>query len=155
MKFGKWMLAASLCAVALTAGCKKVDGELPVVTANDGSEWGGFMEKFLDGYFKVNPTFAVYQGKHEYDGQLPDWSPEGIKAGIDYRKKAIADAKAIDASKLSDAQKFERDYLVHVMEGELFFLEDTDNLQKNPAAYVGALDPMSLSQGPMPTLPRG
>ena len=141
MKFGKWMLAASLCAVALTAGCKKVDGELPVVTANDGSEWGGFMEKFLDGYFKVNPTFAVYQGKHEYDGQLPDWSPEGIKAGIDYRKKAIADAKAIDASKLSDAQKFERDYLVHVMEGELFFLEDTDNLQKNPAAYVGALDP--------------
>ena len=81
MKFGKWMLAASLCAVALTAGCKKVDGDAPVVTANDGSEWGGFMETFLDGYFKVNPTFAVYQGKHEYDGQLPDWSPEGIKAG--------------------------------------------------------------------------
>jgi uncharacterized protein (DUF885 family) len=141
MKLGKWMLAASLCAVALTAGCKKMDGEQAAITANDGSEWGGFMEKFLDGYFKVNPNFAVYQGKHEFDGQLPDWSPEGIKAGIDYRKKAIADAKAIDASKLNDAQKFERDYLVHVMEGELFFLEDTDNLQKNPAAYVGALDP--------------
>lgn len=141
MKLGKWMLAASLCAVALTAGCKKMDGEQAVITANDGSEWGGFMEKFLDGYFKVNPNFAVYQGKHEFDGQLPDWSPEGIEAGIDYRKRAIADAKAIDATKLSDAQKFERDYLVHVMEGELFFLEDTDNLQKNPAAYVGALDP--------------
>lgn len=135
------MLAASLCAVALTAGCKKMDGEQAAITANDGSEWGGFMEKFLDGYFKVNPNFAVYQGKHEFDGQLPDWSPEGIKAGIDYRKKAIADAKAIDSSKLNDAQKFERDYLVHVMEGELFFLENTDNLQKNPAAYVGALDP--------------
>lgn len=141
MKLGKWMLAASLCAVALTAGCKKMDGEQAAITANDGSEWGGFMEKFLDGYFKVNPNFAVYQGKHEFDGQLPDWSPEGIKAGIDYRKKAIADAKAIDSSKLNDAQKFERDYLVHVMEGELFFLENTDNLQKNPAAYVGALDP--------------
>ena len=50
------------------------------------------METFLTGYFKVNPTFAVYQGRHEFDRQLPDWSHEGIKAGIEYRKKAIADA---------------------------------------------------------------
>ena len=37
-----------------------------------------------------------------------------MKAAIDYRKKAIADAKAIDDSDMTDAQKFERDYLVHV-----------------------------------------
>jgi hypothetical protein len=141
MRLKQAALAVSLAALAMTTGCKKVDGDNAAVTANDGSEWGGFVETFLEGYFKVNPTFAVYQGKHEFDGQLPDWSPEGIKAAIDYRKKAIADAKAIDASKLSDAQKFERDYLVHAMEGELFFLEDADSLHKNPAAYVGVLDP--------------
>lgn len=141
MRLKQAALAVSLAALALTGGCKKVDGDSATVTANDGSEWGGFIEKFLEGYFKVNPTFAVYQGKHEFDGQLPDWSPEGIKASIDYRKQAIADAKAIDASKLTDAQKFERDYLVHVMEGELFFLEDADMLHKSPGAYVGTLDP--------------
>jgi uncharacterized protein (DUF885 family) len=134
-------LAVSMIALALTGGCKKVDGDVAAVVANDGSEWGGFVEEFLNGYFKVNPTFAVYQGKHEFDGQLPDWSPEGIKAGIDYRKKAIADAKALDVSTFTDAQKFERDYLVHAMQGELFFLEDADNLHKNPSAYLGALDP--------------
>ena len=134
-------LAVSLAALALTAGCKKADGDVAAVVANDGSEWGGFVEKFLIGYFKVNPTFAVYQGKHEFDGQLPDWSPEGVKAGIDYRKKVVADAKALDASKFTDAQKFERDYLVHVMEGELFALEETGNFEKNPSVYLGALDP--------------
>jgi uncharacterized protein (DUF885 family) len=134
-------LAVSLAALALNAGCKKADGDIAAVGANDGSEWGGFVETFLTGYFKVNPTFAVYQGKHEFDGQLPDWSPAGIKVGIDYRKKAIADAKALDASKFTDAQKFERDYLVHVMEGELFALEETGNFEKNPSAYLGALDP--------------
>lgn len=141
MRLKQAALAVSLAALAITGGCKKVDGDTSALTANDGSEWGGFVETFLEGYFKVNPTFAVYQGKHEFDGQLPDWSPEGIKAATDYRKKAIADAKAINASKLTDAQKFERDYLVHAMEGELFFLEDADSLHKNPAAYVGVLDP--------------
>ena len=134
-------LAVSLAVLALTGACKKADGDVAAVAKNDGSEWGGFVENFLTGYFKVNPTFAVYQGKHEFDGQLPDWSPEGIKAGIEYRKKAIADAKALDADKFTDAQKFERDYLVHVMEGELFALEETGNLEKNPSAYLGALDP--------------
>lgn len=53
----------------------------------------------------------------------------------------MRDAQAIDASKLSDAEKFERDYLVSVMEGELFWLETADWPHKNPAFYVGALDP--------------
>lgn len=145
MKLRKFALAASIAAIALTtAACKKGEEttkDAATVVANDKSEWGTYMSGFLDGYFKVSPTAAVYQGKHEYDGQLPDWSPEGIKASIEYRKKAIADAKAIDASKLSDAQKFERDYLIHVMEGELFHLEDAQEQYSNPGFYLGALDP--------------
>ncbi len=142
MKLKNILLAASVVAMAATGACKKVDGgDAPVVTANDGTEWGAFVEKTLEGYFKVSPGFAVYQGKHEFDGQLPDWSPEGLKAQIDYRKTVIAEAKAIDASKLTDKQKFERDYLIHVMEGDLFGLEEADNPHKNPAFYVGQLDP--------------
>src|SRR3546814_5515452 len=41
----------------------------------------------------------------------------------------------------TDAEKFERDYLIHVAQGQLFFLRDTDFAQKNPAFYTGALDP--------------
>src|SRR3546814_13429614 len=42
---------------------------------------------------------------------------------------------------MTDRERFERDYLVHVAQGQLFFLRDTDFAQKNPAFYVGALDP--------------
>ncbi len=140
MKIGKWMLAVSLAAMTITGGCKKLDDN-SAITANDGSVWGKYVDGFLAGYFPVNPSFAVGQGKHEFDGKLPDWSPEGLKAQIDYRKKAIADAKAIDASKLTAPQKFERDYLIHVMTSELFWLEDADQPHLNPAYYVGQLDP--------------
>ena len=143
MKFRYLLIAASVAAISITGGCKKVDGdaETAVIAVNNGSAWGKYVETFLEGYFKVNPTFAVYQGKHEFDGQLPDWSPEGIKAQIDYRKRAIADAKAVDDSDMTDTQKFERNYLVSVMEGELFFIEDAQDHLKNPAFYVGDLDP--------------
>ena len=142
MKFKHLLIAASVAAISITGACKKTDsGDTAVVAANDGSAWGGAVDTFLTGYFKVNPTFAIYQGKHEFDGQLPDWSPEGIKAGIDYRTKAIADVKAVDESAMTDAQKFERDYLVHVMEGELFALEDAESQYKNTSYYLGALDP--------------
>lgn len=142
MKISKFMLAASLATLALTAGCKKVDDDSSEVsTQSDNSEWGDFMQGFLDGYFPINPAFAIYQGRHELDGQLIDFSDEGLRAAIDYRKKAISDAQAIDEDSLSDAQKFERQYLINTMGGELFWLEEADTPHKNPAYYVQALDP--------------
>ena len=47
------------------------------------------MADFLDGFFELNPTFAVSQGKHEFDGQLPDFSEAGLQAQIDYRQSMI------------------------------------------------------------------
>jgi uncharacterized protein (DUF885 family) len=140
MKIGKWMLAVSLAAMTVTGGCKKMD-DATSVTAKDDSIWGSYMTGFLAGYFPVNPSFAVNQGKHEFDGKLPDWSPEGLKAQIDYRRKAIADAVAIDAAKLTEPQKFERDYLVAAMTKELFWMEEADQPHLNPAFYIDSLDP--------------
>ncbi len=142
MTFRHFLIAASVAAISITGACKNSDADEAVsAAASDGSAWGDYIDTFLDGYFKLAPTTAVYQGKHEYDGQLPDWSPEGLTAMIDYRKKAIADAKAMDDSGMTDAQKFERDYLVHAMEGELWALEDAQGQYKNPGFYLGALDP--------------
>jgi uncharacterized protein (DUF885 family) len=153
MKIRGLMMAASV--VALTAtGCSKAAPEkapeiaAPVAEApadpmaiDTSTEWGAFLSPFLETYFQLNPNFAVYQGRHEFDGELPDFSDAGLKAQIDMRKTAIAGAQALDPAGLSDAQKFERDYLIHVMQGELFWLEEADTPHHNPAYYVGVLDP--------------
>lgn len=144
MKWKQLMVAASIAAIAVTGACKKVDGgqeSAPTTKVDTSTAWGKYMEAFLEGYFKVAPGFAIYQGRHEFDGQLGDWSPQGLQAAIDYRTKAIADAKSVPEDGMSDAEKFERNYLVHVMEGELFWLQDADAPHKNPAWYVGQLDP--------------
>ncbi|HEV7233871.1 MAG TPA: DUF885 domain-containing protein [Sphingorhabdus sp.] len=142
MRIKHLMIAASVAALTLTSACKDAgSSDAASIVAADTSAWGKYMAGFLDGYFKVAPTLGVGQGRHEFDGQLPDWSSEGLKAMIDYRKKAIADAQAVPEADLTDAQKFERDYLVKSMEGELFFLEDVQGQYSNPGFYIGALDP--------------
>jgi uncharacterized protein (DUF885 family) len=142
MKFRHWMVAASCVALGqpICPANAATEGSASSVI-DDGSAWGGFMAKFLDGYFPLNPTFAVGQGKHEFDGKLPDWSAAGLKAQIDFYDKTIADAKAVDAAKLNEAQKFERDYLISRMQGERFWLTEADQPHLNPAFYVGQLDP--------------
>lgn len=137
-KFARFGGAAMAATLLVLSACNASDNKS--VSASGAKDWTEFRDNFLKGYFPLNPNFAVYQGKHEFDGQLPDWSPEGIEKQAAFLEKAIADAKAFDGQ-MTDAEKFERDYLVHVAQGQLFFLRDTDFAQKNPAFYVGALDP--------------
>ncbi len=151
MKLHKFLLAASVVALA-AAGCAKKaepqESTNAVAEVEAASPWPDYIASFLDAYFPLNPGFAVYQGRHEFDGQLPDWSEGGIAVNIAMRKKAIADARAVEDAHMTDAEKFERDYLISVMDGELFWLETADWPHKNPAFYVGGLDPSTYVTRP-------
>ena len=103
--------------------------------------WARFVADFEESYFKANPSFAVYQGRHEFDGKLPDWSADGIKKWVAELRTWRDKAAAFDASSLDDKQKFERDYLVAVAGGDLFWLDSAEWPFKNPRYYAGPLDP--------------
>lgn len=149
MTVRRLLLAVSLAALAV-AGCSKTkdknaadpSADSSIAAASEArSAWSDYVESFLNVYFPLNPGFAVYQGRHEFDGRLPDWSEAGLRNEIEMRKKAIADAQAVDGASMTEAEKFERDYLISVMDGELFWLEEADWPHKNPAFYVDNLDP--------------
>ena len=101
--------------------------------------WAQFAQGTIDGWLKTDPYFAVYQGAHQYDGKFADWSPAGLKARGDFLRKVVSDAGAYTA--VSGKDKFERDYMVQVAKGQLFWLEVADQPHTNPAWYVGAFDP--------------
>ena len=128
-------LALVACGPSTSVGAGNgADVVLP--TAN----WSGFRDAFIESWFKIDPANAVYQGRHDFDGGLGDWSAAGLKQQGDFLKSAIQKAKAFNG--LSGQDAFERDYLVNVAEGKLFWLEDADQPHTNPAWYIGAgLDP--------------
>lgn len=105
------------------------------------AEWGSYINAFLESTFAANPDLAVYEGRHEFDGKLPDWSPQGIQREIDRLKAERAKAVAFDPKTLDDRQRFERDYATNVIDGRLFWLASAEWPFKNPSYYGGSLDP--------------
>lgn len=140
------VMAALLLGVAL-ASCSAHPASAPTGTmaplaALPTKDWKSFRDTFIEDWFKVSPADAVYQGRHDFDGGLGDWTPAGLKRQGDFLREAIAKARTFDGSKLSTDDAFERDYLLTVASGKLFWLEDADFPHRNPAWYVNAgLDP--------------
>lgn len=104
------------------------------------SAWDSFVKTTIGKWLAIDPSFAVYEGAHQYDGKLPDWSPAGLKAKGDFLNGLIANAAKF--KDLTPDQAFERAYLVQVAKGQLFWLEDADQPHTNPAYYINnGLDP--------------
>ena len=122
-------LAAAAAALFLLGSC----------APRAGGDWATFQNHFIDQYFELNPTFAAYQGRHEFDGRLPDWTEAGLTAQKDFLRTAIQDAEAFN--NLTPQQDYERDYLVAVARGNLFWLDTADQPHTNPAFYMGSLSP--------------
>jgi len=128
---------------SLLLGCQ-APGDPPglAATTPDSPAWNALRDAFIDGYFELNPSFAVRQGRHEFDGQIGDWSDESFARQIAYLRGAIENAEGFDGAQLSIGQTFERDYLTHVARNELFWLEDADLPHENLTWYFdNGLDP--------------
>ncbi len=70
--------------VALAAGSKQAPPPVNVPTPPDPSAraraaWSDFASSFIESYFKSHPFFAAQAGRHEFDGQMADWSADGFK----------------------------------------------------------------------------
>ncbi|TFB10502.1 DUF885 domain-containing protein [Candidatus Marinimicrobia bacterium MT.SAG.3] len=103
--------------------------------------WDSFVTDFMESYFVANPTFAVAAGRHEFDGVLPDWSSATIDANIAKLNSQRHAAMAFESSNLSDEQRFEREYLVSIIDKELFQLEKVKLPYNNPLYYYWQFDP--------------
>src|SRR5262249_45618778 len=80
-------------------------------------------------------------GRHEFDGQMADWSAAAFAAQVERLKKARAEAAAFEAAALTADERFEREYLYTVIDRDLFWLERARAPFVNPAWYLERLDP--------------
>lgn len=141
----KFLIASAAVAAVALGGCRVQESSNQSGTSAEtpAADWPAFVNGFIEAAFKANPGFAVMQGRHEYDGQIADLSQAAIEAEVARLKKVIADAEGFSNDKLTKEQQYERDYLVAVAKGQLFWIdpEGADQLHNNPAAYLNFIDP--------------
>lgn len=105
-------------------------------------EWTKFVDEFIEAYFAANPSFAVAQGRHEFDGQLADWSPAGLQKEVTRLEQSRQRAVAFQDAMLSPEERFQRDYLISRIDNDLFWIRDARQPFTNPSWYFNVgLDP--------------
>ena len=93
-------LASSGCSGSSAPSPTPAAANPPAAATPD--RWPEFAARFIEGYFRANPYFAVQAGRHEFDGQMSDWSAAGI----------AAEAARLHAMR-TEAQSFERKLRAH------------------------------------------
>ncbi|UCH64680.1 MAG: DUF885 domain-containing protein [Ignavibacterium sp.] len=107
----------------------------------DFTDWDAFVEDFIAIYFELNPTDAVDAGLHQYDGEFPDLSQDGIQTLIDWLHVQKDSLSRYNDELLTKKQQFEKQYLDAIIDKKLFWLESARTPFKNPAFYLGTINP--------------
>jgi hypothetical protein len=144
MSYGfRLTLSCVVLTTLLAAGCSKAPPPAPPNTAEaKPAQWDGFVRRFIEDSLAANPFVAVDAGRHEFDGKAPDWSARGFSNEIARLRAARAEAEGFPAEALTPEQRFERDYLIAgVIDRELFWMDTAGFPFRNPAYYIGKLDP--------------
>ena len=103
--------------------------------------WLKHSNAFIENYMQAQPAFAAQSGRHEFDGQLPDVSAHGLKREIARLHDQRDQIAAVDAGGLEPRERFDREYLLAVIDKDLFWIEKTQFPFSNPAWYLGQIDP--------------
>jgi hypothetical protein len=146
-------IACIVLVLATLAGCDRspqpnpraTEPPAPVVNV----EWSKYVDEFVESYFRAYPPFAAASGRHEFDGQMPDWSGEGIKKEIARLEQMRAKAVGFTDDSLMPEERFQREYLVSRIDNELFALREARQPFTNPAWYFDSgLDPSTYVSTP-------
>ncbi|MFV0478608.1 MAG: DUF885 domain-containing protein [Parahaliea sp.] len=114
-------------------------------------DWDNFVDQYIEAFFVAHPAFAVVQGRHEFDGQLPDWSRQGIAREVARLHQQREQALAYSDTELSDEQQYQREYLLSAIDAQLFWLEEAQWPFRSPDFYFSWLSD-SLDPSPYITL---
>ncbi len=140
--------------VLFVTGCPKPPPPAPKPPKPDGdAAWIELTDRFIENYFELEPFFAVNAGRHEFDGRMPDYSAESLQKSVDWLKRERPQIESYDVAKLSPAQRVEREHLLSVIDGEIFWTDRARMPFNNPDWYIGSLDPnvyLSREYAPLP-----
>jgi uncharacterized protein DUF885 len=159
------LVLSAAVSLALLAGCKPstsppaaaAPAPAPASTATTAAadaNWQPAVDAFIQDFFVHFPTWGANAGKHEFDGKLPDYSPEGLKASTDWLHVQRDKFAAFGDDKLDATRRFQRDYALAVIDGQLFWLEDSGFVHINPGFYAGDLSPSMYLTRPYAPLPQ-
>src|SRR5262245_48513827 len=102
------LLCLAACGPSAIAPAQAPKSDAAAQTA--AGRWDAFVDGYIDRYLAERPTFAVMQGRHEYDGKVADVSRPAIEQRLARLEREKAEAESFATAGLDPRRSFERDY---------------------------------------------
>ena len=93
------------------------------------------IDAYFDGVFKLEPHYATELGVHDYDGLMPDMSPDGVKKETRFDKDYLKKFEAVDAASLSEKDRLDLALVVNQIKDKLLEVEEIASYKRNPSNY--------------------
>jgi hypothetical protein len=103
------------------------------------TELAALEEEVVRHVLDLSPGYAVFLGRHEYDGRLPELSPEATDRWAHAADRLRQRLEAIPADRLPPDRVHDRLLLDLLLESSLFDLRESHEYDRNPMAFLGSL----------------
>ena len=97
-------------------------------------------EQLIKQHWDFYPTAGSRIGRHEYDGQLPELSPQRIRRRVEELRRGLAQLSSIPQPSQGSAEQLSYRMLQLFLQRELFTLNELRPLENNPMRQVGYLN---------------
>jgi uncharacterized protein (DUF885 family) len=99
----------------------------------------GELGEFLDSYYRLRPVTATFTGVHDHDHRLPDWSPDGLGAGVAAMTAVRTRLTAMSplGPSLHDVRERDRQLAISFLDVQLAEHASRHFIHANPSLAVG------------------
>jgi hypothetical protein len=108
-------------------------------TGASAARWDALSARFLERVLARDPGFAAQQGRHEHDGEIVDLSRPAVEAWN--RELHVLRDEVTARGQLDATRAFEREYLLALIDGQLFSDERARDYARSPMPHASAIDP--------------
>ncbi len=94
-----------------------------------------FSDQFINDFWKVAPTWALYSGYHKYDGQLLVPDDASRQATLEFVAKERATMEAFDLDKLTQSQQIDYRLVENLLNSLEWQINEFKSWQWDPSIY--------------------
>jgi uncharacterized protein (DUF885 family) len=107
-------------------------------SSTDAPEFSALEQEIVDHLFRLQPSYAVGLGLHQYDGLVPDLSSTATEAWATGADGLLVRLRRFGDGELSDGRRVDRLLLQLLLESPLFDLREGHDYDRNPMSYLGS-----------------
>ena len=134
-----FFLVAMFSVLLIVACNQSSPQQTKMETPISNSDFNQLVDQYFDGLNKFYPSNATYQGIHDFDNLLEDYSQESVARRVKFFKEFEQKFTAIDSPKLNSSDASDREIVLSNIKSSLLELERIKQWEKNPDIYSSGI----------------